>query len=528
MSKITKYLNQLITGNVYDSPEILDYYSTDRSILKVTPKFVALPESTDDLRRLMKFFYQLSEKGLRVPIAIRGSGLDEMGADLSPGVVISTEKLNHLMEIDSRERLVRVQAGITLKELNTALSVNGLTLPVKANENETIGGLIANCPTDSYAAKYGGIMHFVERAEIVLTNGECIQTNRINKFSANKKAGEKTLEGSIYKELIKLTSEKAEFLKEYRVKNTSSAGYPTIAHIRHHDSIDLLPLFFASEGTLGIVSEVILRAIPIKKSTTRMIATFPKLSFATDFLKTLAKLNPRELDVVDIRIVKSVEESGKKLSAITKKLEGGYMVFASFDEKTKAAIKKIISASKALPRSTKVLLESEETASIFNEYENSILKYLNLPKTGERTPLLTNFFLPSQNLVDFAKDVALLEKNLRLELALFGSFTASNYSLRPALNIETPNFEKKVIDLLKAGDYIIKRHGGTLVSGTPEGRIKAMISNLEMSKEEREIFTKVKQIFDKNGLLGPDIKLGASTSFFSRHLRTTCPAKVVV
>ena len=50
MGKITKYLNQLIIGNVFDSPEILDMYAVDRSVLKVKPKFVAFPESTEDIR----------------------------------------------------------------------------------------------------------------------------------------------------------------------------------------------------------------------------------------------------------------------------------------------------------------------------------------------------------------------------------------------------------------------------------------------------------------------------------------------
>ena len=132
----------MIVGNVFDSPEILEAYSTDRSILKIKPKYVALPESTDDIRKLMKFCYQLASKNIRIPIAIRGSGLDELGGDLTNGLVISTEKLNRLLESDKRERLVRVQAGITLKELNTALSVNGLTIPIGGHEMETIGGLI--------------------------------------------------------------------------------------------------------------------------------------------------------------------------------------------------------------------------------------------------------------------------------------------------------------------------------------------------------------------------------------------------
>ena len=51
MGKIARYLNQLTVGNVFDNPEILEKYATDYSALKVKPKFVAFPESTDDIRK---------------------------------------------------------------------------------------------------------------------------------------------------------------------------------------------------------------------------------------------------------------------------------------------------------------------------------------------------------------------------------------------------------------------------------------------------------------------------------------------
>ena len=102
MGKITKYLNQLTVGNVFDTPEILERYSVDQSALKIKPKFVAFPESTDDIRKLMRFFNQLAAKDIKVAVTARGAGMDESGGDLTNGVVVSTEKLNRLLEIDVR------------------------------------------------------------------------------------------------------------------------------------------------------------------------------------------------------------------------------------------------------------------------------------------------------------------------------------------------------------------------------------------------------------------------------------------
>ena len=528
MNKITKYLNQLITGNVYDSPEILDYYSTDRSILKITPKFVALPESTDDLQKLMKFFDQLALKNVRVPIAIRGSGFSETGSCLTPGVVISTEKLNHLMEIDQREKLVRVQAGITLKELNTALLVNGLTLPIKANENNTIGGLIANFPTDAYAAKYSGIMNYIDRAEIILANGERIQTSRLSKFALSKRANEKTLEGNVYRALQQLLKERAADVEAISKNRITTPGYPTIAHVARKDSIDLLPAFFGSEGTLGLISEVILRAGPIKKAPARAIITFPKLSLAQRFLEIAKELKPRELNLCDIRIIKSAEENGKSLAKITKKLEEGFAVFVSFDEKVSASLKKLANATKDLARSTKLITEDAENGSIFDEYENAILNYLNLPKNGEHVPLLTDFYLPNENLLAFLTDLGTLEQRLKVDLPLFGSYANANYNLRPTLNPAALDFGEKALTLLKAGAFVINRQGGSLVGGTPEGRVKAIVVNGDIDPARKDFYLKIKDIFDPNHILAPDIKLGANKDFTVRHFRTTIPSKIVI
>lgn len=524
MSKITKYLNQLITGNAFDAPEILEAYATDQSALKINPRLVVLPESTSDLQKLMRFFDQLANKNLRVPVAVRGSGLDEMGADLSTGVVISTEKLNRLEEIDKRERLVRVQAGITLKELNTALLVSGMTIPIKANPNETIGSLIANCPNDSYSAKYGGIRKFVERIEIVLPNGERIQTGRHGVRSGKSK----TLEASIYKKLDKLVKENPEVCQKISDGTPSKAGYPNTIFSVKKSSIDLMPLMFGSEGTLGIISEVILHAELLPPKPTRLIATFSTLKSTFNCLNKLAKLQPLELNVFDLRILKIAEERGKNLAKITRKLENGYVILVSFNDGGLKTSRKVRQAIKALPSTANYLVENEDNATIIDEFENSIENYINSSASGERVPLLSNFTIPSAELVSFVKDLSVLEQKIRLDLPIFGSFITSTYSTRPSLRISEPNLEQRAAILLKTGDILIQKHGGALAGGYPEGRVKSIITNDKFSKEEKAFYQEIKAIFDPKDILGADAKLGTDKSFTLKHLRTTKTPKIML
>ncbi|MBR3252860.1 FAD-binding oxidoreductase [Candidatus Saccharibacteria bacterium] len=528
MGKVAKYLNQLTIGNVFDTPDVLEAYATDCSVLRIKPKLVAFPESTEDIRKIMRFCYQLSLKDIKIPVTVRGSGLDEMGADLTNGLLISTEKLNRLLEADKRERLVRVQAGMTLKELNTALSVNGLTVPIGGHDSDTIGGLISNCPSDPYAGKYGGIMSYVERLEVVLPNGDILQTNRYSARAISRKSKEKGLESTIYKKIYELLKKNKKIIDEVCKSNTGSAGYPTIGQVRRGNTMDLAPLFFGAQGTLGVISEVILRAVPIKNQVKRVVATFEDFDIAQKFLDLANSLKPKELNVYDVKIIKTAEASGKRLSEITKNLTKGYVVFAKFDDRTGGSLKKISSIKKVLPRSSELIVESQKTTAKLDEFENSLISFLNSTRTGERVPILTDFYMPAANLGNFINDLKVLEKSLKLDLALFGSYSASNYSLRPKFKVEEKDFNRNAVAFLRAGSYIINREGGSITGGMPEGRLKALVTNDELSAVEKKLYTVIKKIFDPKDIMNPAIKLGTDSRFTITHFRSTGSSKVVV
>lgn len=528
MGKIARYLNQLTIGNVFDNPEVLEAFSTDHSALKIKPKFVAFPESTDDIRKLMRFFNQLAAKDIKVPITVRGAGYDMGGAALTNGLVISTEKLNKMLEIDPRERLVRVQSGITLKELNTALSVSGLTIPVDGHDDETIGGLIANCPVDDWASKHGGIENYVTRIEAVLANGDCLQTSRLKKYAVAKKAAEKNTEGAIYQKMAKLLHGNKDLLYEIADDQHNLAGYHGVAKVEKKETTDLMPLFFGAQGTLGIISEVILRAVPLGNRPARVVATFKELSSALRYLREIQEMKPEKLNIYDLKIIREAKETGKNLDGVIRRLEDGYVVFASFSERANSRLKKIMLLREKYPRTTKYVFEKPENTDTLNEFENSLVNYLSYVKNGERVPILADFYLPGYNLENFWKDLKVLGNKLELDLELYGSYATGIYSLRPKFDLEAEDYRKKATNFLRAGAYVIERQGGKLAGGTPEGRLKAVVINNEISEPQKELYLKIKQIFDPNNILSPDVKLGAVSKFTLTHFRETNQPKIMV
>ena len=127
-----------------------------------------------------------SPKGPDLPITARGNGTDTTGAAIGKGIILSTTAhMGRILELDTKQRMVRVQPGLNLKSLQETLHTHGLFLPsYPANyKYSTIGGAIANNAAGEKSQKYGSLRKWVDRLEVVLANGEVIQTGKINKKS---------------------------------------------------------------------------------------------------------------------------------------------------------------------------------------------------------------------------------------------------------------------------------------------------------------------------------------------------------
>ncbi|MBQ8984564.1 FAD-binding oxidoreductase [Candidatus Saccharibacteria bacterium] len=524
MNKIAKYLNQQLIGNVFDSSQILEAYSTDRSPLKITPRMVVVPENVSDVRRTVKFVNQLASKSVHIPITVRGSGLDKTGADLGSGLVLSTEHLNKILEIDDRARLVRVQAGVTLGQLNSALALYGLHIPILADPRETIGALIANFTTDAAAGKYNGIYYYVDCVEAVISTGETLQTSRLARHHLNRKTDLTSYEGSIYREVDKLIDSHSDLIKNLGERSTiDAAGYQMITQVVRENtgSFDLLPLFYASQGTLGIITEVILHCNVFQPRVRHFVAAFESISAALSYISEISPLDPEELNLYDARIFKSAETHGKDPALFAAKFNKGYYVWAAFDDKPRKTNKKLQKCLKLLPDNAAAVVETDDNTTDFKRLKSAIMSYLNDDVRGERVSFVDDFYIPPDHLANFLTDLRDLEKAEKQELPIFGSFATSNYSLRPDVQLNTVEGRQFIIKFLKTFNSLVKDHGGSITGGAPEGRLKAIVTNPAFLDEEEEIYLKLKDIFDPNLIFNPDIKLGATPNATVRHLRTS-------
>ena len=527
MNRIAIYLNQHIDGVVYSAPNVLEHYSTDRSLLKFHPRIVAVPANTNDIRRLVKFSNQLAAKKISLPITVRGAGYSKTGSSIGNGLIISTEKLNHIQEIDVRQRLIRVQAGVTLSELKKSLGVHGLDLPVSGDPHETIGGLIAKNAAASVNTEPRTIADFVEEAEIVLSDGSLIQTDSLGIWGLKKKLEQKNLEGEIYRQIKEIIDKQSEAVMRIALTTQNRSGYAGSKSVQERRSFDLLPLFCGSEGTLGIITEVILRVEPVFESPDWFAIPCADVKDYARVSQILKKLKFTDIEVYDASLFNQSETTGKTISFYHKVPDGGFLIVANAkDDARRDRRYKFYKLKKALGVKDKLIVENEKNAHDFVAVNENLLAYLNDAGASFFLPLVDGAYIPEERQAEFLRSLQLMCEKFKLKLAVYGSVDFNTFTVRPSFSPATSEGRKALIAFLRKYLRLIEHCDGYPCGDAPEGRFLAMFTRPSEDSETLAIYGKIKEIFDPYDILNPGLKQEVEPRNVLRHFRTDYNAGV--
>jgi len=115
MSKVAAYLRGHLAGEVSTRTDVREALSTDLGVLKIKPEMVIYPRTTNDIRKVCRFAWQLANKGHVLPVTVRGAGTDTTGAAIGKGVaLVTTAHMNKIFEYDAKQKLVRYSLGLPL------------------------------------------------------------------------------------------------------------------------------------------------------------------------------------------------------------------------------------------------------------------------------------------------------------------------------------------------------------------------------------------------------------------------------
>jgi FAD/FMN-containing dehydrogenase len=531
MSKVAKYLNEHILGEVVTEPAIRARFSTDASVLTMTPEMVIYPRVTNDIRKVARFAWQLAEKGHVLPLTARGGGTDDTGAAISKGAIISlTAHMNTIFELDTKQKLVRVQPGANEATLQAALALQGMTIPAFGEDRHasTVGGAIAYNAAHATSGRYGAADAAISQLEVVLANGDVLQTERLSKRDLNKKKGVQGFEGDIYRKLDALIDDNKELITSKLYDVTDAIGYSRIRDVKHKDgSFDLAPLIAGSQGTLGIISEMILKTEFLREYPAIGIMTFTNSEEARDAVDAIAKTNPSFLEYFDATFFDEALKHGKhyafydeatKEETVTTVLVVGYDDFSG--RARHKALKKLAKIAKQFNAR---LTSSDDERAKELAVARDVTSFVLLPAlAGESAPpLFDGAFVPFERFEDFSAAVAALAAKHHVLLPLYARPLDGIVSTRPNLQMKKVGDKQKIFKLLDEYANVVAAHNGYLVSEANEGRLKTTIAYKQVDDDLKDFFKQVKDIFDPFGILNPGVKQPNELKQLVADLRTS-------
>ncbi|MCW8818321.1 MAG: FAD-binding oxidoreductase, partial [Ignavibacteriaceae bacterium] len=246
--------------------EIQDYLK-DASNTKGFCDAVVYPENTTDIINIL---LDANKKKTKVTVCGNRTGLTGASVPMG-GIVLSTEKLNKILEINADKKIAIVESGVLLSDILKGIKSKNLYYPPDPTElNCFIGGTVATNASGSKTFKYGPTRDFILGMEIVLPTGLILKLNRGENFAKKNNLILKTNSGKTYK--LNLPE-----MKSIQTKN--AAGYFC------KENMDAIDLFIASEGTLGIITKIKLKLLKPPEDIISCVLFFNDETTAINFLE---------------------------------------------------------------------------------------------------------------------------------------------------------------------------------------------------------------------------------------------------
>lgn len=521
MSRVAHYLQEHLVGEVVTSVDARRYFATDGSVFAVPPAMIVYPRSENDVRKTMRFAWQLAERGRSIPVTARGAGTDQSGAAIGSGIVlVFPAHMNRIIEFDSKSGAVIVEPGINYGKMQQTLETHSRFLPPfpASFEYSTIGGAIGNNASGEKSVKYGDTGNYVQSLRVVLANGEVIETKRLSKRELGKKLGLATFEGEIYRAVDTLIEESYELLGRTQLPVTKNVAGYNVADVKRPDgSFDLTPLFVGAQGTLGIISEATLKTEPYNPETTLLVGHFNDVQQAQSAIQELRALPelPSAIEMVDGNLLEAVETlNPNQLKDVISKPLPQIVLLIEFDAGVERQQKKLVKrAQKILDRyatSQQTETDPEKQGQLWKIRHASAAIMSQVQGHTKSVPIIEDGIVPIGQFSEYLRGTQEIFRRNNLQLAIWGHAGDANIHLQPFLDLSQVGDRQKAFKVMDEYYRLVISLGGSTSGEHNDGRLRAPYLQPLYGPEVYNLFQKIKQIFDPYNTLNPGVKINVS------------------
>ncbi|MEW6067533.1 MAG: FAD-linked oxidase C-terminal domain-containing protein [Nitrospirota bacterium] len=446
---MNKLIDKLPNIKISTAPEDLICYSFDASGLEAFPSAVVWPENTDDVVKIMKY---ASDNG--IPVVPRGAGTGmTAGALPSKGaIILSFEKMNRILEIDSENLNVLCEPGVINGKLQRELELKGFFYPPDpASMNFcTIGGNVAENAGGPRALKYGVTRDYVMEIEAVLPCGEIVTT------------GVRTSKGVV--------------------------GY------------DLAKLLVGSEGTLCIFTKIRLKMLPLPEDVITLLAIFNNLESAGKAVSKIiaSKVIPRTLEFMDHEAIKAVENY--KPVGLPKDAEAVLLIEVDgYPTVITKEAEKIAEICQGLGAEIEMAEDEYARTDLWTARRavSPALYHIKPTKINE------DIVVPRSMIPEMLNYLRKLSEESGVKIVNFGHAGDGNIHVNIMVDRKDKEEYQKGLNLVGQVFSQTLSFGGTISGEHGIGLTKAAYIKMELSEKEIEIMESIKKIFDPKRILNP-------------------------
>jgi glycolate oxidase len=446
-------LAEIVGGpvNLRQSPEERVAYSYDATaMLAHQPEAIVFAESAQQVSDVLKL---ANVEGFKV--VPRGSGTNLSGGTIpvENGIVLVTIKMDRILEVDPRNLTALVQPGVLTAQIDEAAAMHGLFYPPDPGSMKvsTIGGNVAENSGGLRGLKYGVTRDYVLGLEVVLPTGELLR------------CGTKC------------------------VKDV--AGY------------SIKDLFIGSEGTLGIITEVLLKLVPRPVARKTMLVTFDRMTDAAETVSAIiaAKIIPCTLEFLDRTTIRCVEDYAKvglplDAEAILLMETDGHPVVVEEE-----AARMIGLAKQHRARDVHIAGDATEAEKLTSARRAAFSALARVSPTT----ILEDATVPRSELATMIGFIQQTAGKYELKIGTFGHFGDGN--LHPTFLCDERN--KEEIERVHAAFREIFEHaialGGTITGEHGVGLAKKEFLEKFAGKTSLDVMRAMKHVLDPNHVLNP-------------------------
>ncbi|MCP4535956.1 MAG: FAD-binding protein [Chloroflexi bacterium] len=449
---VIKQLQDIVgKDGVLNTPEDLVAYSFDGTFAEHRPDVAVLPTTTEQVSEIMKLATRE-----RLPIIARGmaTGLAAASVPFDGGVALSLTRMNRILEIDEENMTAHVEAGVIPAELQKHVEKTGLFYPPDPSSvrQSTMGGNIACNAGGPRCLKYGITGDYVLGLTTVLADGRVLKSG-----------------GKMIKDVV---------------------GY------------DLNSLFTGSEGTLGIITEALMRLTAKPQFARTARAEFMTLDDAAKTVNAILSTGivPATLELMDETAIACIEEAMQ----LGLPLDVAAILLIETDGSDEEAVVREIEAAARIcrengAREVNVAKDEEERASLWKA-RRSIS-----PSLARRAPnkLGEDITVPRSAIPEAARRIKEISAKYDLPIVVFGH--AGDGNLHPNILFDKRNPEQwaKIEPIVGELFDVALELGGTLSGEHGVGTLKRPYMKKALGSLSLEIQRGIKQAFDPLNILNP-------------------------